>query len=320
MNATRIRREYASNADANCQSLEQLCAWYHSASCDDTHHDEHHEKSLENAVFHVSINGMTALQLLYFSVMAGRSCGMKCAGVRQAANGKLTECKTNGKLEYDWFCSYEHQREAKQYAADAYDAHAQRVNTVAMKKALIPSYNTKIRPAFISIIMANKRKEEAEFVLSAGVEYTAKAKQAWINAEDTYSTDSAGELKTLFADVTQTKQSIKRKLSEAPDLSLLNSSQEFPETPEVTSPLPSPVQKKAKVTPEEANPVQVKPEPVDDPNRAGPSNYRQPPVPAAHMPHIPQVPTAADLRTAEELMQAALNAPLPNDDDMEFDE
>jgi hypothetical protein len=145
---------------------------------------------------------------------------IKCCGLRFGTAS--AQCRKLGKYEHDWFCGLEHLEQAKKYAsATAYAKHIDTANSVSKNPSLIKSFNEKIRTAFSSIIEAGKQKEEADFLLKAGYEYTSEAVQGWKDADDVLSNDSTNELNNLFAEVNSTRSNMKRKYEQGFDFSVL---------------------------------------------------------------------------------------------------
>jgi hypothetical protein len=233
--------------------------------------------------------------------MASR--GIKCSAIKQTANGSITECVVGGRIEYDWFCCMEHQVDAKKYAGEqAFNAHINRVSMVAKNKSLYHTYNSQIRPAFASILVAGKRKEEAEFIMSVGMEYTQQAKDAWAAAETVMNTAGANELKTMTDEVTATQQNVKRKQTEDINLSKLFEKDEG-----------SPTKKNKQVSVPIINLVQRGERILRSVNLS----QQQPSIPStstAPVPPATQINEQERTRIAAE-MQNAANIPLPDEDD-----
>jgi hypothetical protein len=221
---------------------------------------------------------------------------IKCASVKQYANGNIKECNSAGRVEYDWFCSMEHQSDAKKYAGEAtYNTHCNRVQTVLKNKALYQSFNAQIRPAFASIIMARKQKEEAEFLMSAGMEYAMTANEAWSETQNTLNNAQADELKALTDAVTKTQQNVKKRQTDTIDLSKLN-----------TSESPTKKAKAQQFTPLPTRATAQRTTKTSQRSIASTSTATNP----------LEIPITAELlRQSEEMLHKAVNEPLPDDDD-----
>ena len=228
---------------------------------------------------------------------------LKCASVKQYANGSIKECNQSGRPEYDYFCCMEHQVAAKEYVGeDAYNAHINTVNTVVRKQSLYHAYNTQVRPAFASTVMAGKSKEEAEFLLSVGKNYTQQAKNAWNATETVLSNPTANEIKAMTDEVTITQQNVKRKQTEDMNLSKLlvtdggSPTKKTKAAQQVSVPIINLVQRGERILRSANQQSSI------------PSSSKAPIPPEIHI-------TDNDRRRAEQQMQEAVNAPLPDDDD-----
>jgi len=230
---------------------------------------------------------------------------IKCASIKQYANGTVKECSQNGRLEYDYFCCMEHQVDAKAYAGEeTYNAHINTVNTIAKKPSLYHTYNSQIRPAFASILFAGKRKEEAELLLSVGKNYTEQAKTAWAAAETVLNTVGANEIKTMADEVAVTQQNVKRKQTEGMDLSKLfatDGGSPTKKSKQGSVPIINLLQRGERI------------------QRSVPQSKSKPSTSNAPIPPEIEI-TAAERRRMAQQMRQALNVPLPSDDDDNLDD
>jgi hypothetical protein len=192
----------------------------------------------------------------------------------------------------------EHQFDAKKYAGDeAYNAHVSTVATVAKQKGLYHTYNEQIRPAFASILSAGKRKEEAEFLVSVGKNYTEAAKNAWNAAETVLTAAGATEIKAMTTEVAATQLNVKRKKDEDINLSKLFVKDEGSPT------------KKAKAQ-------QFTPLPTRATAQRTTKTSQRSIASTSTATNPLEIPITAELlRQSEEMLHKAVNEPLPDDDD-----
>jgi len=152
-----------------------------------------------------------------------------------------------GKFELDGFCSLEHKQDTKDAVPEkSYTKHVEKFKEALLNKTYIPTFNEKVRPAFASLIIACKKKQQVQYATDATIELTSDAQQAWEETNAALDSETAQALDAKEKELLQVRKSIKRKES-TPKVSILVDSQEL------LSPEQSPATKKPK--------VEVKPEP-----------------------------------------------------------
>jgi hypothetical protein len=163
------------------------------------------------------------------------------------------------------------------------------------------AFNDRIRPTFQSIIVAGKTKEEAEFLLSAEVELTTKAKDAWLDTETAFNVETSKARTDKFKEVLTVRKSIKRKQQANPNMGAMMSSLEWGDCDDYVTPPASPIAVKKVKVEAKAEPVVVKPEPVEDIENDG-----------AKVADKAEVVEGAE---GDDLLKYAANVPLPSDSD-----
>lgn len=136
---------------------------------------------------------------------------LKCGGVRETKNG-YRQCTFVAKFSFCGFCSSSHKEDAQKHSTpQAFNtftnAYQEALSTPSFGKA----YNDNVRKFFYSTVCSGKAKAEAQFIQMTGVQLGNEAQKGWAEAQATLENEQAQLLNAQVTSINAHRNGFKRK-------------------------------------------------------------------------------------------------------------
>jgi len=146
---------------------------------------------------------------------------MKCCAAKETPLG-FKPCARLAKPQvFDAFCSKQHQEDAKQFVGnDAYSYHMKQFSGVLEMgtSSMMKTFNKTIRPMFVSMIVAQKKKVEQVALQSMIADYSAGVQTAWSGVSSVSAVDIQ-QLQNGLQNAQQAITAVKRERDNVAELS-----------------------------------------------------------------------------------------------------
>lgn len=144
---------------------------------------------------------------------------VKCSALRAVKNEFKLCCRV-AKPDFVAFCTYEHDKEARELAGqEHYDRHIQHARQVAGDRQLEKVFNDNLRVAFGSVIEANMKRREQEFLQKSTADYARSTRNAWQGVADIVNAN-AEQVQNDIQETKQVRKAVKRNRNNAFNLAV----------------------------------------------------------------------------------------------------